>query len=198
MDYPTYVIVNNHRYDIDTDFRTAIECNQIAQDETIGDFERMLAVIYKLFGEKAIKCADDYQMLLEMAKKYLSCGKEKEITSPTNETPDMDYIEDYDYIEASFMSDYHIDLSTEKMHWWKFFKLLNGLSNSDMGNCCILNRVRNLRNLDLRTIQDVKEREKIRKAKEEVALKKYSKKYNLSQEQEESMRRLDEIINKKR
>jgi len=31
-----------------------------------------------------------------------------------------------------------------------------------------------------------------------LALKKYDKRYNLTQEQEESMRRLDEIINKKR
>lgn len=198
MDYPTYVIVNNHRYDIDTDFRIAIECNQIAQDETIGDFERMLAVLYKLFGEKAIKCTGDYQMLLELAKKYLSCGKEIEEITASNDPPDMDYVEDYDYIEASFMSDYHIDLAKEKMHWWKFFKLLNGLSNSDMGNCCILNRIRNIRNMDLRDIQDTKERERARKLKEQVALKKYDKKYNLTQEQEESMRKLDEIINKKR
>lgn len=195
MDYPTYVIVNNHRYDIDTNFKTAIECNQIAQDETIGDFERMLAVLYKLFGEKAIKCTDDYEKLLKMAIKYLSCNKEIE---DTNKEPDMDYIEDYDYIEASFMSDFHIDLSTENMHWWKFYKLLNGLSNSEMGNCCVLNRVRNLRNIDLRTIQDSKEREKIRVLQKEVALKKYDKRYNLTQEQEESIKRLDEIINKKR
>ena len=110
----------------------------------------------------------------------------------------MDLIEDYDYIEASVMSDYHIDLSKEKMHWWKFYKLINGLSNSETGNCCILNRIRNIRNYDLTTIHDPKEREKVRKAQEQVALKKYDKRYNLTQEQEESIRRLDEIINKKR
>ena len=70
----------------------------------------------------------------------------------------MDYIEDYDYIEASFMSDYHIDLSNVKMHWWKFNKLINGLSNSELGNCCILNRIRNLRNYDTSKIEDAKER----------------------------------------
>jgi len=197
MNYPTYVIVNNHRYDINIDFRVALEVNQIAQDETIGDFERMLAVLYKLFGAPAIENVADQQKLLEMAKKYLSCNKNNDDID-INIKPDMDYFEDYDLIEASFMSDYHIDLSKEKMHWWKFYKLLNGLSNSETGNCCVLNRVRNIRNIDLRTIQDAKEREKIRKAQEQLALKKYDKRYNLTQEQEESMRRLDEIINKKR
>ena len=57
----------------------------------------------------------------------------------------MDFIEDMPYIEASFMSDYKIDLTTCQMHWWKFFKLLEGLSNSEMGNCCILNRIRNIK-----------------------------------------------------
>jgi len=106
----------------------------------------------------------------------------------------MDYIEDMDYIEASFMSDFGIDLENEEMDWQKFNKLINGLSNSDFGNCCVLNRVRNLRNLDLSTIKDSKERQKLAKAKEQVALKKYSKEYNLTKEQEESMERLNEIL----
>ena len=77
----------------------------------------------------------------------------------------MDFVEDYDYITASFMSDFHIDLDNEQMHWWKFCKLINGLSNSDMGNCCVLNRIRNLRNYDVKSIKDPKERQKIIEAK---------------------------------
>jgi hypothetical protein len=70
------------------------------------------------------------------------------------------------------MSDYNIDLTNIKMHWWKFYKLINGLSNSEMGNCCVLNRVRNLRNFDTKDIKDPKELERIRQAKKQVALKK--------------------------
>lgn len=195
MDYPTYVIVNDKRYDINTDFRTAIECNQIALDETIGDYERALAIIYKLFGQEGLHC-DDCEKLLNLALKFLMCNQDpSEINS--NKQPDMDYIEDYDYIEASFMSDYGMDLSKENMHWWKFFKLLNGLSNSDTGNCCILNRVRNIRNIDLSEIKDNKERARIREMQDRVALKKYDKKYNLTKEQEESIMRLEELMKKK-
>jgi len=171
MKYPEYVEVNGKKYKINTDFRVAIECNRIAEDETIGDFERSLAVIYKLFGEDGINTPQDYEKLLEMAKKYLLCGKEYD--EKANEKPDMDFIEDYNYIWTSMYSDYHgLDIDKEKIHWWKFMDLMNGLSNSELGDCCILNRVRNLRNFDTKDIKDSKERHKIEEAKKEVALKK--------------------------
>ena len=52
MSNPQYVKVDNELYKINTDFRVALECNQIALDKKINDYERALAIIYKLFGEK--------------------------------------------------------------------------------------------------------------------------------------------------
>ena len=111
----------------------------------------------------------NHSELLRLATKYLGLGKEVE---KSNEEPDMDFEQDMDYIETSFMSDYGIDLSKEKMHWWKFYNLINGLSNSELGNCCVLNRVRNLRRFDATTIKDSKERQRIIEAQKSVALKK--------------------------
>ena len=145
MNNPEYVIIDGERFDINTDFRIAIKCNEVALDETIGDFERCLAIIYLLFGDKGINASDKYEMLLKSAKNYLSCGKE---IPKDNDKPDMDFVEDYDYIETSFMSDYGMDLSKENMHWYKFFNLIEGLSNSELGDCCILNRIRNIRNMN--------------------------------------------------
>ena len=59
--YPEYAEVNGKRYKINTDFRVAIECNRIAQDNTIGDYERALAIIYTLFGEDGINAYKDYE-----------------------------------------------------------------------------------------------------------------------------------------
>lgn len=173
MKYPEYAEVEGKKYKINTDFRVAIECNRVAEDETIGDYERSLAIIYLLFGDDGLNTPQHYGKLLELAKNYLSCGKEK--VANTDEKPDMDYIQDMDFIEASFMSDYHMDLSTEEMHWWKFFNLLNGLSNSELGNSCILNRIRNLRNMNPNDIKDKKERDKLIKAQKQFALKKNKK-----------------------
>ena len=183
--YPEYVKVENKKYKINTDFSVAIECQDIATNETIGDYERALAIIYKLFGDEGINTPEHYEKLLELATKYLSCGKE--INNKSNEEPDMDFVQDIDYIEASFMSDYGIDLANTEMHWWKFYNLINGLSNSEMGNCCVLNKVRNLRTYDTKDIKDPKELEKIKEAKKQVALKKRNKKQELSSEQKQNI-----------
>ena len=191
MNYPEFVRVENKKYKINTDFRIAIECQDIATNEDIGDYERALAIIYKLYGEEGIKSPNHYEKLLELGTKYLSCGKEVEVKS--NEEPDMDFIQDMDYIEASFMSDYNIDLSNVKMHWWKFYNLINGLSNSEMGNCCVLNRVRNLRTYDTKDIKDPKDLEKIRRAKQQVALKKRVSKNKVTLEQQENINKFYEL-----
>lgn len=184
MKYPQYVEIDNKKYKINTDFRVAIECNRIAEDETIGDYERVLAIIYTLYGDEGINTPSHYEKLLELAKKYLLCGKELETRN--RETPDMDYIQDMDYIEASFMSDYRIDLSNEEMHWWKFCNLMNGLSNSELGNSCILNRIRNIRTMDLSQIKDRKERDKLAKLKKELALKKNKPKKKPNEKEKQS------------
>lgn len=193
MNRPEYAKVGEKKYKINTDFRVAIECNNIAQDDNISDIERPLAIIYKLFGDEGLNNPQDWNKLLELGIKYLSFGKDNNCVDNDIE-PDMDFNEDMDYIEASFMSDYGIDLVNEKMHYYKFYNLLEGLSNSEMGNCCVLNRVRNLRTFDLSQIKDSKEREKMAKAQEMVSLKKNKHEVELTKEQEESMRKLDEII----
>lgn len=191
MNKPEFVKIGDKKYKINTDFRVAIECNEIALNDDIGEYEKSLAIIYKLFGEDGLNDSQNYESLLKLGQKYLCCGKD--IKSTPREKQDMDYVEDMDYIEASFMSDYKIDLANTKMHWWTFYNLLNGLSNSEFGNCCVLNRVRNLRTCDVSQIKDRKERDRIIKAQKEVALKK-SKKVKLTREQEESVLRFEEII----
>lgn len=185
VENPKFVKVKDKLYEINTSYKIALQCDKIAKDETIDDFERALAIIYKLYGENGLNSYEDYEELLKKAEKYLLLGREKkelENDFEDNEI-DMDYEQDWDFIKASFMSDYKIDLDEKDLHWWTFFNLLNGLSNSEFGNCCILNRVRNLRNMDLSKIKDMKERERIRKAQEKVKIvKKENKKEYTEQE----------------
>lgn len=176
--------VDDTIYEAKIDFKTAIECNRIATDDTIGDFERVLGIICTMFGVKAIDNPNHYEKLLKWALKYLSCGEEVK----NDEEPDMDFIQDYDYIWTSMYSDYNgLDIDKEEIDWHKFLRLLNGLSNSEMGNCCVLNRVRNLRNFNINDIKDPKERDKIIKAKAQVELKKPQKKVKLTESQQKSV-----------
>ena len=179
-------------YEANTDFRIAIRCNEIAQDETIGDFERVLGIICTIFGANGLDNPNHYEKLLIWAKKWLSCGEE---IIDTQKQPDMDYIEDEKYIKSSFKYDYKYNpYEMEYLSWEDFYNDLNNLSNSDIGNCCVLNRVRNIRNFDVSTIKDAKERKKIIEAKKSVALRKNKKENHLTKEQEESMEKLNEIL----
>ena len=161
MRYPEFAEIEGKKYKINTDFRIAIKCNEIAEDKNISDYERVLAIIYLLYGDEGIDTPKHYEKLFDIAKKYLLCGEEKK-EYKSNEKKDMDYIQDYGYIWASFMSDYNgLDIDNTEMHWWKFYDLLNGLSNSELGNCCVLNRIRNIRNMNINEIKDSKERKKV-------------------------------------
>jgi hypothetical protein len=178
-------------YTANTSYKTAIKCNEIATDEHIGDFERALAIICTVFGDKALDRPEHHEKLLKWIQNFLSCGKE---IKKNNEEPDMDYIEDMDYIITSFQSDYGINLDEEDMDWRRFNNLIEGLSNSEFGNCCVLNRIRNLRNYDVSQIKDKKERNKVIEAKKRVALKKNKKENHLTSEQEKSMANLNKLL----
>ena len=76
MNNPEYVKIGEKKYKINTDFRVAIECNEIAESNDVGDIERPLAIIYKLYGEEGLNNPQDWEKLIELAIKYLCLGKE--------------------------------------------------------------------------------------------------------------------------
>ncbi len=159
--YPEVMEINGKEYKINTDYRIALACFKAINDTDINDMERLIAVVtlllgkdfpLELMGEAIDKCAI-----------YLRCGKKE---NQEEEEIDMDYEQDRGRIMASFMSCYHLDITKEKLHWWAYNDLIEGFGEDE-----ILTRVRNIRNYDLNDVKDKKEREKIRKAQEELRLK---------------------------
>lgn len=182
--YPKYAHVKDKKYAINTDFRTALECEKLAKSN-VEDEERALAIIYLLFGDKGLENSQDWQELLKIALKYLNCGKEKADNDEEEQEIDMDFEQDWEYIRTSFFYDYNVKLEQGTyMHWWEFYNLLCGLSDK-----CILNRVRFVRNFDIEQIKDIKEKEKWIKQKKQVALKQN----NIKTAEE---KRLDELFEK--
>lgn len=182
---PKYVKIKEKKYKINTDFRNALECQKIAMNNNIGDYERALAIIYKLFGNKGLENKEDWEELLKKGTKFLSLGKEYQKNN--NDDPNFDFEQDMDYIEASFISDYGIDLEKENMHWWKFYNLLNGLTEN-----CVLNRVRYVRDFDISDIKDYKERKKWIEQKKAVSLK--NEKHILTKKEKESVKKFYELV----
>ena len=188
MNNPKYVNVDNELYEINTDFRVALECNRIAEDTSIGNVERAMAIIYKLFGEKGLDC-ENQNKLLELAMKYLLLGEDKK---PLKNEPHANYELDFNkcigLIKASFKFDYNYDpYELEYLHWYDFYNDLQSLSTSEFGNCCILNRVISILNQDVKEIKDNKQRQKLIDA-QKMLKQKYCKeeKVEMTKEQEES------------
>lgn len=180
--YPEYAEINGKKYKIDTDYRTALRCFDIINDKEITDYERALAIIYLLFDFIPEK---DLNLFLEKARIFLSHNENKK--NKNNGKRDIDFKNDRSYINASFMSDFHLDISKEKMHFWQYIELIEGLKDD-----CILNKIRDIRNCDLKEIKDEAKRKRIKEAKEFFKIE--EEKPLPTKKQVESMNELYKIV----
>lgn len=195
MNKPEYVKVDGELYKINTDFRIALRCNDIANDNGIKDSERALAIIYLLFGEKGLECQSSGK-LLELGLKYLAMGKTGESKEDNKRDYELDFKKCEGLIKSSFKYDYNYDpYELEYLHFYDFYNDLENLSSNEFGTCCVLNRVINTLNYDTKGIKDAKELKKIKKAKELIidtyCIKKEKKP---TKEQEESSKEFYKAI----
>lgn len=184
MNNPYFILIDNKKTKINTDFRVALKCQEIAVDDSINDIERALSIIYLLFGKEALDDEAHYEEYLEKGFKYLGCGKKHEESK--DEEPVLDFKQDWGYIKASFMSDYQIDLDTAQIHWWTFYDYLNGLTKHSK-----LMEVIRIRTEPLNDKKG-KAREEWIKAKKAVALEKPK-----NQREKEMDKRWDEMLRKR-
>lgn len=177
MSNPTKVKIKDKIYNLNTDFRIAIKCDSIARDSKISDFERALAIIYLLYGEEGLNSDCDYEQLIKLGLKYIALGHDKEsVNQSENKEADMDLVEDEGYIKSSFKFDYGYDpYQLQYLHWYDFYNDLANLSSNEFGSCCILSRVRMIRNYDLSQIKDPKAKREMQELKERLSLKKKEK-----------------------
>lgn len=166
--YPRYAKIKDKKYEINTDFNVALQCFEVINDDTISDLERVYAIVYLLFN---FIPDEDINLFFEKAVLFLKCG-ENETNDKTDKEIDMDFNQDKKYIVASLLSDYRKDLTKEKLHFWYFIDLIQGLKND-----CVLNRIREIRNYDLSDLTDSKTRKKMEELKKQFALKKQKTKH---------------------
>lgn len=160
-EYPEYAEINGKEYKIDTDFRTALKCFEIIEDD-IDNYEKAVAIVYLLFD--FIPPEEEIDLFFIKAKEYLQCGKD-DVEQNANKK-DMDFNQDFGFIVSSFMSDYKLDITKAKLHFWFFIDLIEGLTESSS-----LSRIRELRNYDLSEEKDAKRKKAIKDAQKRVELK---------------------------
>ena len=160
--YPTKMEANGHIYKINTDYRIALACFKAIYDPEINDVERFYAVETLLLGENVLE--EDEKILQNKIEKYLRCGKNDNINE---DEKDFDYIQDEEITRTSIRQCYHLNLNEiPYMHWYEYNELISGLTNESL-----LNNIRDLRNYDLNEVTDEKQKQKIIKAQERMALK---------------------------
>jgi hypothetical protein len=135
---PYHVYLQNKKYKINVDFRHIIQIENKIKDRSADNTEKIcwcLEHFYPFFYKKSKYILYTNPLLFKEAvekfKWFYKCGREeyrKASSSSSNNTRDLlSYEYDDEYIYGAFYERYKIDLTKDKVHWWKFRALLKSL-----------------------------------------------------------------------
>lgn len=142
------VEIDGQEYELDLSFDNILLVFKVVNDKEIDDLSRLFVCLDLLFVRKKgeeLPFQDDLMKQVEVYKnimeKVISRGKQQEqkldlAGEPIEEEQTQYYNleQDAEYIFASFLYDYNINLFHEqgKMHWYEFNALLVSLSDDSM------------------------------------------------------------------
>lgn len=173
---PNTVTIGEYEYPIETDFRAGIAFELAVQR---GD-NSLEAWLKPWFGEYGYP--QNLEGAIKAAVWFYSCGVTKDITK--DEKPNKEakpskqgysFDVDADALLSSFWQAYRIDLSTERLHWWVFRKLMFGLPDE-----CEFSRRVYYRTCELKDLPK-KERERIVKIRNKIAIENTGGKMTLAE-----------------
>lgn len=129
-------------------FDTVLEIQRLYREKEITDLEKVNQALHMLVADEKVlnllTILEKKKLLEVITQKHISIRKRHQPKS--NGAPVLDFEEDGDYIFASFMQDYQIDLIEEqgKLPWKKFMYLFNGLSEQTK-----IRQVMRIRSMDI-------------------------------------------------
>ena len=153
------VCIDGAFYKVHTDFRTWIGYERIMASD-LDFLDKCVKVIVLCFAEPPPKLDKAAEALMEF---YLAGDVKRK--GKANAKKLFDFEKDFDYIYASFMSEYGIDLFESDIHWHKFLNLLRSLSDES-----IFKKVVSYRGADLSKIKDKDKKAYLRYMKHLYAL----------------------------
>ena len=224
---PDVIEAKTADYEVVMDFSRVLRLFELYKQDDIDVSEKLFITIEMFFLTPINEIPEeDFQPILEgLTQKIIGDNSREETVERDmkgnileEEKKFYDFEEDADYIFASFMQDYGIDLIKEReksnyywnkvqsgtmslekfrnhtMSWDKFNALLTGLSETSK-----FRRVIEIRQMEIPENATEKERKEIKKAKSAVALKSDREKIEFEmmdlKEQREFMRRKEEELN---
>ena len=176
-----------HGYPIDSDFQTGIQISQCLVDEDLSEAERFYTAVDMLFPDPGnrpgnAEAADALEWFLNEFHHDNNFGEKRDV-------PVMDFDIDQWRIYAAFLSQYHIDLNTVKLHWFVFMGLLANLEE------CVFTNVMGIRQKKITAKMSSEEKKAIKQAKKIFAIKP-PKEERLSIAEQEAVDAFLELMNK--
>lgn len=129
---PKKVDIDGRSFDINYDFRTSILFEIMIQDDEVDDttkYINALNLYYPIIPQNKEKA-------IEKILWFYKGGRKSDVYKKGDRcafTSDLIYSYDYDdeYIYASFLDQYGVDLQESDMHWWKFRAMFKSLKKDN-------------------------------------------------------------------
>lgn len=159
---PETVIIDDTEVRINTDFRISLQFEMLVQSD-IPKKDKILKALKLYYPKiprnikKAVECIIEFYSGSEISE-----NKSEKVKKSS---PVYSFRYDSDYIYSAFLQVYNIDLSTEKMHWYKFRALFRSLPD----NCEIV-KIMGYRAMNITSDMSNKQREHYQKLKKIYAL----------------------------
>ena len=125
------VITDKSKFVINPAYDTVLEVQKLYKEDTLTEFEKIDQALKMLVRNKwnlrLLNPEEKQKLLSVITKRYVEVDKRPQIKK--SPFPVLDFEKDGDYIYASFMQAYKIDLIEEqgRLPWKKFLYLFNGL-----------------------------------------------------------------------
>lgn len=127
------IITNRGKIIVNPAFDIVLETQELYLEDSLTDYEKaeqaLRMLVRNRWNLRLYPPVEKVKLLEEIGKRYIETKKRPQIKK--NPMPVLDFEKDGDYIYASFMQDYQIDLIDEqgRLPWKKFLYLFNGLSS---------------------------------------------------------------------
>jgi len=177
----TSVSINGIDYELDMSFDNILRLQDLLSDEEVPGAAMIILALDMLIGVRLDMEIEEQSDVLKLifenfirgekldTKTYDIAGNEMPSTETAKERV-MSFTQDANYIFASFMQDYHIDLIEQqgRLDWRKFVALVDGLSKGTR-----LKEVIEIRTMELpKGRNSASQRKKVEEMKKKYALDK--------------------------
>ncbi len=155
--HPTSLLISGREYEINTDFRVWMKISEIFSEENISSADKIIKIFSLIFTSSVLPSSIDeaIKSIGEFLVPFPSGNERKGKGGNTA----FSFSHDGGLIYAAFLSQYGIDLTSARLHWWRFLALFFALDS------CKFTEIVKIRTMDLSTIKDTDQKRFIRKLK---------------------------------